>query len=304
MERTQQGEQPPYSQPKVCQNCGTPLHGRYCSACGQDSSPKATSFKYFIGHLLEELVGLNSKMGRTLRNLPIPGKLATDWFDGKRVCYFSPMRLYVVSSLTFFLLMGLLGDGEVIGVNNPTQVTEEGERVPLSESLRDSLRQVQLRVQGQDGQDTVVTTEADGLTARLLLMDPEARNQRMREMMPTALLIMVPLFGLVVWGLFWKKRPGYMPALVISLHLFSVFFLLSSLRYLVVRALDIKTDASNLQSLNVVIIILLVFAYLSLHRFYRTSLLGAFWRFFVVVNLFSLMLAGVLFGMVVITAYF
>lgn len=89
----------------VCLNCTSPLAGRYCSTCGQDSSPQPTSAARFLVKQAGELLGYDSRLGQTMTNLALrPGSLTRAYLAGHRVRYVAPLSLYLVFAGLFFFL--------------------------------------------------------------------------------------------------------------------------------------------------------------------------------------------------------
>lgn len=97
-----------------CQNCGTALQGAYCHFCGQ---PDKNFFRFFpalFREMMGDLLDLDSRITRTLKPLLFqPGKLADDYMHGRRFRYTSPVRLYLFSSIIFFLLIGFITNFEI-----------------------------------------------------------------------------------------------------------------------------------------------------------------------------------------------
>ncbi len=66
---------------------------------------------------MEDLLDLDSRFMRTLKPLLFkPGRLTRDYMEGRRFRYAPPMRLYIFSSIVFFLLAALLSS-DVISIN-------------------------------------------------------------------------------------------------------------------------------------------------------------------------------------------
>lgn len=86
-----------------CENCGAPLEGPYCHACGQ----LAEDFERSIGTLLKELFeNLFHSDGRLFQTLPRlilnPAALTRDYLAGRRASQMPPLRLFLVVVLVFF----------------------------------------------------------------------------------------------------------------------------------------------------------------------------------------------------------
>lgn len=86
----------------ACTNCGAPLAGRYCHACGQDSVPDQTALASWRDQWRRLL--------RTLRALLLePGRLTREHLSGGRVRYVAPFTLFVNVVTLFFLLSVVTG---------------------------------------------------------------------------------------------------------------------------------------------------------------------------------------------------
>lgn len=95
--------------PRSCMNCGAPLGGAYCAACGQESRIETPTVREFVREFVQDQMALEGKLLRTLKLLVIrPGGLTLDYISGKRQCYIRPLRLYLALSVVFFALSGLV----------------------------------------------------------------------------------------------------------------------------------------------------------------------------------------------------
>lgn len=96
-----------------CLNCGNELSNKdfYCAQCGQ-STEKESNLRSFVSHFLSDYFTFDSKIFKSVRPLFIqPGFLTLEFLSGKRVSYIPPLRLFIFSSIIFFLLLSLLAGG-------------------------------------------------------------------------------------------------------------------------------------------------------------------------------------------------
>lgn len=107
----------PPAQPAVtaqaqCANCGVPLLGPHCYACGQPVKGMVRHLSSILADAADTILNIDSRIFRTLWPLfARPGFLSTEYFAGRRVRYVTPFRLYVFLSIAaFFLLQFALGD--------------------------------------------------------------------------------------------------------------------------------------------------------------------------------------------------
>jgi hypothetical protein len=90
---------------RACQNCGTPLLGEHCYACGQPVKGLVRHFSSIVGDFLDTVFNIDTRVFRTLGPLfARPGYLSLEYFAGRRVRYVSPVRLFFfLSIVTFFV---------------------------------------------------------------------------------------------------------------------------------------------------------------------------------------------------------
>lgn len=105
-------------EPAVCLNCGTPIAGAHCVACGQASDVHVLSMKEVAGDVTHSLLHLDSRVWRTLRLLALkPGELTREFIAGRHQRYLPPFRLYLAVSILFFALSALLPDSNFLSIN-------------------------------------------------------------------------------------------------------------------------------------------------------------------------------------------
>ena len=107
---------------KNCLNCGATLTGEYCAECGQRDIDLERPFPALAREVVEESLQLDGRAASTLFTLiRQPGELTRQYLAGRRRLYTSPLRLYLVVSVLFFLVAAggvgqgvLLSDGQTI----------------------------------------------------------------------------------------------------------------------------------------------------------------------------------------------
>jgi hypothetical protein len=90
----------------VCSNCGTPLYGKYCYACGQPTVGMVRHFGSILSDVADSLLNIDERLFRTIGPLYLrPGKLTLDYFEGKRARYVTPFRLvFFLAIIAFFAI--------------------------------------------------------------------------------------------------------------------------------------------------------------------------------------------------------
>lgn len=107
-----------YHESRPCRNCGDPTTGTYCPSCGQKKVDYAVSVGAIVGDVIDDYVLLNPKLPRTLVALLFrPGHLTREFVAGRVVRYIRPFRLYLASSVVFFLVLSFFSVRVIQGVD-------------------------------------------------------------------------------------------------------------------------------------------------------------------------------------------
>lgn len=94
---------------KNCLNCGTPLVGPFCAACGQ----KSHVHRSLRGFLFDFVQGLYNFEGKIWRTLPMlawhPGEMTRRYIAGERARFISPVALYLFTVFAMFAVLNFTG---------------------------------------------------------------------------------------------------------------------------------------------------------------------------------------------------
>ena len=92
-----------------CLNCGTPLQGAFCHACGQKAHIHRT-ISGIMHDLVHGVLHLDGKLWNTLPLLVFkPGRLTREYIEGKRARHVSPMAMFLFSVFLMFAVFQALG---------------------------------------------------------------------------------------------------------------------------------------------------------------------------------------------------
>ncbi|MEJ8567096.1 DUF3667 domain-containing protein [Elongatibacter sediminis] len=230
----------------ACLNCGTPLQGPFCHYCGQPDRHLLRFFPVLLRELLEDFIDLDSRFMRTLRPLLFhPGRLTRDYLDGRRFRYTPPLRLYIFSSMVFFILAATLA-GNAIDVT-----MQDGDEAPDI--------QLQIGDYGENGEDDEPFTvdgepwdretnpfivpgmpdfindwindeiEESPQKERQIEANPNLIVEQMFDVLPIAVFVMLPLVALLFkfWYLFARRY--YVEHLIHALHNHAFLFVVFTL---------------------------------------------------------------------------
>ncbi len=127
-----------HAAPAACENCGSVLQGHYCHVCGQHAHSPLHNFGHALEEVFESFWHLDGRIFRTVRDLFVPGRVATGYLAGHRVRYIAPLRLFVIISLlTFFVgkvSLHIDNDAVFSSTDSPGEVERDAGPAPTSQA--------------------------------------------------------------------------------------------------------------------------------------------------------------------------
>ncbi|HEX8272590.1 MAG TPA: DUF3667 domain-containing protein [Longimicrobiaceae bacterium] len=260
-----------------CANCGDATPGRFCPGCGQERRTRLISLREMAVDFLDDQLALNSRLPSTVFSLLLrPGFLTQEYLRGRIARYIRPLRLYLASSVVFFLLLsfdagGLLGlaDGEGMRVNLAADSVE------LVSALGSDTAAARAVAPLADGSwvDSIDVRTANPTLDHLLeqkrahfrrMTPPEAFREVMgefREHVPTMMFFLLPVFALLLKAMY--RRRLYVEHFVFALHLHAFAF----------AAFTVMLLARVPQVFVVVACWILLYTFLAMRRVYGQPLL-------------------------------
>ena len=89
-----------------CKNCETVFSGKFCPECGQSVRDYDKPFTFIFYNFVGDFFAFDTRFFRTfVALLSKPGFLTKQYFDGKRVRYAPPFRVFIFVSFVLFLLL-------------------------------------------------------------------------------------------------------------------------------------------------------------------------------------------------------
>ena len=99
----------------ACRNCQSPLAGEYCSTCGQRNVDLERPIWSLVSDVVREAFEVDGRAATTVRTLfRHPGMLTAEYLAGRRATYSPPLRLYLVFSIVFFLLVAWFASSGIL----------------------------------------------------------------------------------------------------------------------------------------------------------------------------------------------
>lgn len=238
----------PVSEPATsrCLNCGEPLAGGFCSACGQRDIPPYPSVRELAGEALSEFSGWDGRLTSTVRALILhPGMLTHEFLEGRRARYISPLRLYLTISLIYFLLAAAApnvkfesGRTLFLGLHVGTTITDSSRTQSRPERVANAAGGA------LENQEALTPAEVQAALndiarapavmqpfLRRAVVDPSGFKRGILEAMPKMLFALLPVFAAIV-ALFYRGRK-YPEHLYFAIHLQAFAFIAMGLTELV-----------------------------------------------------------------------
>ena len=112
-----------------CANCGTPMQGEFCHACGQSIHSVLKPMHGMLEDTLDIVLHVDGRVVHTIPPLlHRPGFLTLEYFAGRRVRYVAPFRLmFVLCLLAFFLCHLALDDSKIQLISPETAVLDHAQ---------------------------------------------------------------------------------------------------------------------------------------------------------------------------------
>ena len=90
----------------TCKNCETFFDGKFCPECGQSVKDYDKPFSFIFYNFVGDFFAFDTRFFRTFIALLFkPGFLSKEYFDGKRITYAPPFRIFIFVSFILFLLL-------------------------------------------------------------------------------------------------------------------------------------------------------------------------------------------------------
>jgi len=185
----------------ACPSCGTDVTDHYCGNCGEkEVSQSDYSLRHYLKELTVALTLLDSKVLRSLGLLiSKPGFLSVEYFRGSRVRYVKPLQLFVFLNVVYYFSLTLF-----VATTFTTPLATQlhmNDYYPAHAN-----RQVNHKMQ----RDRI---SYEALEAKY--------NQRTSVLSKTLIFLLIPIFAVLFYLLFFKKRKYFLEHVVVATHFWS-----------------------------------------------------------------------------------
>ena len=234
-----------------CQNCGAKLSNQYCSVCGQRAVVRIVSLWEVVRELIDEVFFLESRVWRTLGPLFFrPGRLTMDYLAGRRARYVPPVRLYIVLSVIFFVLVSVTDKVQIeldddVSPQQTSDTLETPGEPGSSESIQDAVTDADnigseddefpdSCTIGDDWTDSVpfgteIREELLAACYKILADRGQSFKSALVDDIPMMMIVFIPLLALSMKFLYLFSRRYYVEHLLFFVHYHAFGFLMLTL---------------------------------------------------------------------------
>jgi hypothetical protein len=304
----------------ICPNCGETEVGKYCPNCGQSNKDFNKPVKEIIGDLLDS-INLDIRLLNTL--IPFftkPGFLTEEYFKGRRKRYVPPMRMYMIVSIIFFFLVQYTSFDEL---RNDMNTVDHGEKSSANFVMNKDLKSIAVVSKADTvvknnisitdlnkedieaiKQETLNDTAASSWEKQMVIGGLNAAEKKdvfftkFLNNLSYVLFLLMPFFALILSMILWKSRMLYIKHLIFSINFHAFIFGLSSIIIVLNEYLP-ESVSDYVLFLWWGIPLYLMFG---VKRFYHRSYVGAFFKMFGALSLYTFVLSIVVIMILAFTA--
>jgi hypothetical protein len=186
-----------------CLNCGTALHGEFCSGCGQKAGHSNPTFHDLWHDVTHETLHVDGRLWSSLRLLfTKPGFLTQEYIAGRRTTHFPPLRLYLICSVAYFAIAAFAPSDATVQVDD-----RRGQTVVIGG----------VKISG----DSLIGNKSNEEIA-------ERIHRAQHDWLPKILFALVPVWALLVKVVTWREHRNFPEHLYFALHVLGMNFGLNS----------------------------------------------------------------------------
>jgi hypothetical protein len=286
---------------RPCLNCGDATVGMFCPRCGQRKVDVRISLRRMLGEVMDDQLSLNSTLPRTLFALLFrPGCLTREYVQGRIMRYIPPFRLYLVSSLLFFIILPFVADPGTISINAAGEGSTDSAQVAR---IADSVLLAHARATGEDTLPLaravtrtrslppagniqfgpkpeqvpgVLKPLAERMKRTETRLNAMPRSEAVRTLLaafeenaPVGVFVMMPLFAMILKMLYARRKRFYVEHFVFALHTHAFAFLVGT------AVLLVNNDAVE----AAIFVWCMIYLFLALKTVYGQGIVRTFLKF-------------------------
>ncbi|HEY3662797.1 MAG TPA: DUF3667 domain-containing protein [Chthoniobacterales bacterium] len=294
-----------------CENCGTPLTGPYCAQCGQPAVDYHRSFASLLADAADAFFNIDARFFQSFGLLLFkPWRLTNEFVEGKRARHVHPLRVYLIASVLFFLVINYLArdshlqSGPEIEIKKATAAAAAGASAKPAASVSPTAAPPTgisfgtpppKRAPGEVGQLHFNFDDKDGGEPKTGFGGWVERRAREKlgpsgdrgdlflrgviQNLAPMVLCCIPLFALVLKILYLFKRRFYIEHLIFALHTHAFVFLSTVIIIGIGFLLALKSPVLTAVFCPLLSFVVIVQLLIAIRRVYRQNWFATLFKF-------------------------
>ncbi|NTV18450.1 MAG: DUF3667 domain-containing protein [Bacteroidales bacterium] len=245
----------------ICKNCETEFIGHYCPNCAQSVRDLDRPFIVMVFDIMANMWAFDTRVFKTFKSLLFrPGEMAHDYAEGKRARYMPPFRLYIFTSIIFFLLLNIsMGDQIKSGIDK-LSLSEDGK---VSNTANNNVVQINAKAGGKTKNFTKIVSE-----------NKDYYVSRFFSLLSWSLFILMPLYAFFLWVFFRKRQKYFLAHFISAINQHTFLFLI----FIIIITINLIFPAKTISPESYLLVLFPVYVITGSRKLYRTSWLSTFFR--------------------------
>jgi len=226
------------------------MRGDYCHICGQkDILDHDRRFRHLINLFLSELFSLDGKFWRTVKAIFRPGFLASEYLSGRRTPYLSPVSIFLLVNVLYFVFPVLTDFDLPFSDQIPGRISvqlEQFNNLPAErlEQIRNSDGQLHSRWTAQWIERRLQQRQALDPNYQLNTLANDY-NLKSAEISKLLIVMHVPFLAFALMLMFWRSNRYYAEHFVVALIAFSTLLLAIQLIFPILDMIPLREWLSD-----------------------------------------------------------
>jgi hypothetical protein len=263
-----------YRSETTCLNCGAEVTGKFCSQCGQENIETRENFFHLVGHFVSDYLHFDSKFFRSL--IPLftkPGFLTKQYWEGKRVHYIHPLRLFFFVTIIFMISTALFYNR--FGKDLKEKFSFQDEALATLDTTKLSTLPDSAKIFLAGRKDSVMVKDV-----RAELAKDKRQLRKFRAGFDKAFVnlkyvsfFLLPVYALIFKMLFLRRKSFYVDHLVYAMHLQTFAYCLFTVVFVLPLFLPLSIDViRQISVISILAYIILSLRYLYVQPWWKTVL--------------------------------
>jgi len=239
-----------------CLNCGAEVIDKFCHRCGQENVDTRENFFHLVGHFISDYLHFDSKFFRSL--IPLfskPGFLTRQYWEGKRVRYIHPLRLFFFVTIIFMISTSYFyhrfGDQLKRAMVHSDNLGGKYDSAYIANATDSAKVEIKRQMETENRQVTKLHAGVDLVFTNLKYVT----------------FFLLPVYAFVFKMLYLRRRKFYVDHLVYAMHLQTFVYCLFGLLLVLPFIFSIPLDLIR----RIALVAIFIYIGFSLHYLYKQT---------------------------------